>query len=216
MTTMRRPHNSPARAEPAAAPPWLSAPAALILLGGLCGLAWAAGLRGMMAQVAGDDSTVHWELTFGWLLLPSVLLGGLFAWADLRRRAGNGRGRRWFVAAPLLFAGVLFSDPAHPTGIFDNGVGGGAIAVPVIGMAGGYVLAAQGRLWARLACGLVALVPYPVWAVSATAVGGSELALSTPRGAWVAVYLYSFVLLLQAACAIPHLPAHVTPHNDAR
>lgn len=106
----------------------------------------------------------------------------------------------------LLFAGVLFSDPTNLTGIFDNGVGGGAIAIPLIGMAGGYVLAGRGRLWGRLACGLVALVPYVVWTLTATAVGGPDIALDTPQGAWVAVYLYSFVLLLQAACAIPHLP----------
>lgn len=131
---------------------------------------------------------------------PLVLLGGL---------CGNVSGRRWFVAAPLLFAGVLLSRPADMMGIFDNGVGGGAIAIPLIGMAGGYVLARRGPSWGRLACGLVALVPYPVWALTATAVGGSEMALSTPRGAWVAVYLYAFVLLLQAACAIPHLPAYM-------
>lgn len=183
----------------------------LVVLGGVCGLAWAAGLRGMMAQVAGSDSTVSWELTFVWLLLPGALVGGLLAWSELRRRAGIGNGRRWFVAAPLLFAGVLFSRPADMMGIFANGVGGGAIAIPLIGMAGGYVLAGQGRLWGRLACGLVALVPYPVWALTATAVGGSDMALSTPRGAWVAVYLYAFVMLLQAACTIPYLPARTRP-----
>ena len=30
---------------------------ALVLLGGLCGLAWAAGLRGFMAQIVPEDST---------------------------------------------------------------------------------------------------------------------------------------------------------------
>ena len=177
-----------------------------ILLGGVCGLAWAAGLRGMMAQVAGDESTVHWGLTFGWLLLPGVLVGGLLAWAEVRRRAGIARGRLWLAASPLLFAGVLFSDPMDPTGILDNGVGGGAIAIPLIGMAGGYLLAGRGRLSVLLACGLVALVPYVVWPLTATSVGGTDMALDTPRGAWVSVYLFAFVLLLQAACTIPHLP----------
>jgi hypothetical protein len=36
-----------------------------ILVGGLCGLAWAAGLRGFMAQIAGAASTVDWAGTFG-------------------------------------------------------------------------------------------------------------------------------------------------------
>ena len=216
MTTIRT--QRARAAAPALAPPapLLRGPRPLVLLGGLCGLAWAAGLRGMMAQVAGHDSTVHWALTFVWLLLPGALLGALLAWAELRRRVGIARGRRWFAASPLLFAGVLFSDPTNMLGILGNGVGGGAIAIPLIGMAGGYALAGRGRLWARLACGLVALVPYVVWTLTATAVGGSDMALDTPRGAWVAVYLYAFVLLLQAACAIPHLPAPVNGTAQSR
>jgi hypothetical protein len=38
-----------------------------ILVGGLCGLAWAAGLRGFMAQIARSASTVDWAGTFGWI-----------------------------------------------------------------------------------------------------------------------------------------------------
>src|SRR3954447_18626333 len=105
------------RARGAATPAGRHRHRAIVLLGGLCGLAWAAGLRGMMAQVAGDDSTVSWELTFIWLLLPGALVGGFLAWAELRRLAGMVSGRRWFVAAPLLFAGVLFSRPADMMGI---------------------------------------------------------------------------------------------------
>src|ERR1017187_1351656 len=39
-------------------------------LGSLCGLAWAAGLRGFMAQVAGSGSEVEWAGTFAWILAP--------------------------------------------------------------------------------------------------------------------------------------------------
>jgi hypothetical protein len=46
----------------------------------------------------------------------------------------------------------------------------------------------------------------PLWPVIATAVGGPRLAMDTPRGAWVAVYLYSFLAVLALACAIPHRP----------
>ena len=35
--------------------------AGLVLLGGLLGFTWAAGLRGFMAQVAGDNSEVSWS-----------------------------------------------------------------------------------------------------------------------------------------------------------
>ena len=40
-------------------------PRSQILLGGLCGLAWAAGLRGFMAQIVPEDTSVSWLGTFG-------------------------------------------------------------------------------------------------------------------------------------------------------
>ena len=36
----------------------------LVVLGGLCGLAWAAGLRGFMTQIVQDESSVSWSGTF--------------------------------------------------------------------------------------------------------------------------------------------------------
>jgi hypothetical protein len=66
--------------------------AGLVALGGLCGLAWAAGLRGLMALVAGDD-----------------------------------------------------------------GVGGGAIAIPLMGMAGCKGVSERGPVWARVLAGLPSL-----------------------------------------------------------
>ena len=42
----------------------------LLIAGGICGLAWACGLRGFMAQVAGPQSEVTWSWTFGWILNP--------------------------------------------------------------------------------------------------------------------------------------------------
>lgn len=122
------------------------------------------------------------------------------------RRTGGRRGRRWLALAPLLFAAVLFSQPGDLTGLLEDGVGGGAIAVPLFGMAGGYALSGRGRRWTRIACGMVALAPIPIWATTATSVGGPSLALDTPRGAWVAVLFYSFLAVLAIAGVIPHLP----------
>jgi hypothetical protein len=47
--------------------------APMLAVGGICGLAWAAGLRGFMAEIAGSASGVEWAGTFGWILLPGVL-----------------------------------------------------------------------------------------------------------------------------------------------
>lgn len=185
----------------------------LLVVGGVCGLAWSAGLRGMMAQIAGSDSGVSWAGTFVWILLPGVVVGGLLGLAEHLRETGGRRGWRWLSISPLLFAAVLFSSPGDMTSMFEDGIGGGAIGVPLIGMAGGYALSRRGPLWARIVTGAVALSSIPVWAMAATAVGGSALALDTPRGAWVALYYYSFLAVLAFACAIPHRP--VVPRNPA-
>jgi hypothetical protein len=44
---------------------WGVGPARMIIVGGVCGLAWAAGLRGFMAVIAGSASGVEWAGTFG-------------------------------------------------------------------------------------------------------------------------------------------------------
>jgi hypothetical protein len=159
----------------------------------------------MMAEVAGSQSHVHWVGTFGWILLPGVLVGALLGWASHLRATGGRRGWRWLALSPLLFAALLFSNPMDMAAILEDGVGGGAIAIPLIGMAGGFALSGRGPLWARLACGLLPLATIPAWALTAGLVGGPGLALSTPRGAWVAAYLWSFVAVLALASAIPHL-----------
>ena len=178
----------------------------ILVLGAVCGLAWAAGFRGMMSEIAGEDSDVDWVLTFVWLLLPGTFVGVLLAWAEHIGRTGGRRWWRWLALSPLVFAGVLLSEPTDPAGLFEDGVGGGAIAVPLLGMAGGFALSGRGAPWARLVAGLVALAPIPLWALTATSVGGSGLALDTARGAWVALYFWAFLALLALACAIPHRP----------
>lgn len=73
---------------------------ALVILGGPCGLAWAAGLRGFMAQIT-DVSSVSWSGTFGYVLLPGIVIGVLLGWAEHLRRTGGRRGWRWLALSPL-------------------------------------------------------------------------------------------------------------------
>ncbi len=160
----------------------------------------------MMSEIAGEDSDVDWVLTFVWLLLPGIVVGALLAWAEYIRRTGGRPRWRWLALSPLVFAGVLLSAPTDPGGLLEDGVGGGAIAVPLFGMAGGFALSGRGSRRARLVAGLVALVPIPLWALTATSVGGSGLALDTARGAWVALYFWAFLALLALACSVPHRP----------
>jgi len=174
----------------------------LVAVGATCGLTWSTSLRGFMSQVAGPDSAVTWSGTFGWILLPGVLVGGLLGWAEHLRRGGTPR-RRWLVLAPLLFAAVLVPGLLDPATFMQGGIGGGAIGVPVIGILGGYALSGRGRRWPRLLSGLVVLSGFAVWAFTATSVGGPAFALSTPSGAWLSLQYYGLLAVLCLACAIP-------------
>jgi hypothetical protein len=180
----------------------------LVLLGGLCGLAWAAGLRGFMAQISREDSSVGWSGTFGYVLLPGVVVGLALGWAEHLRRTGGRRHWRWLALSPLLFAAVLFSDgPLGVFGILEDGLGGGALGVPLTAMAGGYAISGRGRRWGRLASGALALSAIPTWALTVESFAGPDLAVTTPRGLWVAIYYYSFLALFMIAAATPHRPA---------
>jgi hypothetical protein len=178
----------------------------LVLLGALCGLAWAAGLRAFMSEVAGPESAATWMSTFGWILVPGLITGALLGWAEQLRRTGGRRGWRWLALSPLLFASVLVPGLAHPSSMFEGGVGGGAIGVPVLGMLGGYALSGRGPLWGRLLCGALALSAIPVWALVADNVGGAGLGIGTPRGAWAALLYYALLAVLALGSAIPHRP----------
>ncbi len=194
---------SPARTRRAAAP--------LLAIGGMCGLAWAAGLRGLMAELAGSGSDVGWYGTFAQILLPGVIVGILLGWAEHVRRTGGRRGWRWLAAAPVVFTVAVFVSPEvvkavlHGQPLLGGGVGGSAIAIPLLGMAGGYAMSGRGPRWARILLGVVAIVPVPGWAF-ASPLFGSAFALSTPRGAWTALFFYSFIGTLDLACTIPHRP----------
>jgi len=180
----------------------------LVLLGGLCGLAWAAGLRGFMAQIVPEESSVSWSGTFGYILLPGLMIGLLLGWAEHLRGIGGRRRWRWLALSPLLFAAILFSQgPLGVLGIFEDGLGGGAIGVPLYAMAGGYAISGRGPRWGRLACGVLALTAIPIWALTVESFAGAELAVTTPRGLWVACYYYTFLALFMVAAAIPHRPA---------
>jgi hypothetical protein len=200
-------------------PPAQSA-APVLAIGGVCGLAWAAGLRGFMAELAGSGSDVGWYGTFAQILLPGVIAGALLGWAEHIRRTGGRRGWRWLAAAPIVFTAAVFVSPEvfqavlNGQPLLGGGIGGGAIAVPLFGMAGGYALSGRGPLWARILLGVVALVPIPAWAF-ASSLFGSAFALTSPRGAWTALFFYSFIATLALACSIPHRPVVATvpePH----
>ncbi|WP_308466391.1 hypothetical protein [Rathayibacter soli] len=180
--------------------------AALIAIGTTCGIAWAAGFRGYMVELAGQTSTFSWWGTFGTILFPGAIAGGLLGWAEALRRTGGRRGWRWLALAPLAFAVAPQLLPDAIVHLFTQGLGGGAIAVPLMGIGGGYALSRRGPLWARLVCGIVSATLVAILALTGPGIGGASLALTEPRGAWVAVLATSFVVVLALASSIPHRP----------
>jgi hypothetical protein len=173
-----------------------------VAAGAVGGLAWAAGFRGFMVEIAGPSSAVEWTGTFVGILLPGVVTGALRGWAEHLRRTGGRRGWRWLALAPLVFVAAT---PSVLVSIFaDGGIGGGALAVPLFAMVGGYALSGRGRTWTRAAAGFVALAPIVGWAAAAGAIDGDRFALDSPRGAWVALLFSSFVVVLALGCAVPH------------
>lgn len=178
----------------------------LISLGAICGIAWAAGFRAYMVELAGPASTVEWWGTFGALLLPGAVVGGLLGWAEALRRTGGRRGWRWLALAPLAFAIAPMLLPGALTVLLTQGLGGGAIAVALTAMGAGYAFSGRGPLWGRLACGLVSGALVAGMALSGAGIAGPGLALWGPRGAWVAVLATSFMVVLGLAASIPHRP----------
>lgn len=183
--------------------------ASVVGFGALCGLAWASALRSVMSEVAGEESSVHWYGTFVQVLLPGAVVGGLLGRGWQLGPAISRRRVHLLAASPMLFAAAVFVSPEVLSAVLrgepllEDGIGGGAIAIPLFAMAGGYAIGGHQRPL-RLVLGIVALVPLPAWAVAAP-VFGDEFALTTPRGLWLAVSFWTLIALLEIASAIPHL-----------
>jgi hypothetical protein len=117
--------------------------------------------------------------------------------AEWLRRTGGRRGWRWLAASPLAFAAVFLSDPLHLGAFFATGIGGGAIGRTPDG---------DGR-WlrdVRARSPAVAGIARPGLPQQHPPLGadGGDLALSRPRGAWVAVYFWSYLAVLAVASSV--------------
>ncbi len=187
-----------------------------MMVGGLVGLAWSAGLRGFMVEVAeaaaGGTSHVDWVGTFGWILLPGVITGMLLGLAEHIRRTGGRRGWRWLALSPLVLGAVVLLRPWDLPLLLQDPIGGGAVGVAVYGLIGGFALSRRGPLWGRIVSRVFFVSAVPVWALTVTDFAGPTLALDTPRGLWIALYYWSFLGVLALACSIPHRRVEGVPH----
>ena len=173
-------------------------------VGALCGVAWAAALRSFMAEVAGSESRVEWVNTWGFILLPGMLIGALLGWAEYLRRTGgrpqsadqDRREQEWREREPA----PVIEDPTH---MFQGGIGAGTIAIPVLCIIGGHAMSGRGSLWSRVPAGLVGATTLAVWPLTGTAVGGPSFALSTPHGLWATVLYEALLITLALSASVP-------------
>ena len=189
--------NSPvmSRARPSAA--------ACVVVGIVSGLAWAAAFRAYMSEIAGGASRVEWYGTFVAILGAGLVTGALLGLAEYFRRTGGRRHWRWLGLAPLSFAILPLTMPDALLALVTQGLGGGAVAIALIAIAGGFAVSGRGALWARLVCGVLTLAVIGGLVATVPAIGGIRLALDQPRGAWVAILAASCVVVLCLASSIP-------------
>jgi hypothetical protein len=176
----------------------------LALIGAVGGLAWSAAIRAYMVEIAGRASHVEWVGTFVQILLPGVLIGVAFGLAEHVRRTGGRRGWRWLAAAPILFAIAPQLTPGVFEALVTTGIGGGAIALVLTGVLGGFALSARGPLWGRILAGVPALAIVVAAPIGQAFFAPAGLQLTEPRGAWAAVLLASLSVVFALACSIPH------------
>ena len=143
--------------------------------GAVFGLAWAASMRAMMAEVAASDGGSHFSIaTFIFLLPPGAVLGAVVAWVLTPARPGMRTPPRWLVWCPL----IMCADPAAAP-----------FMLATIGV--GWVAAGRGTRKSRMWIGVPSVLFWITLLVMALVVPPSML--SSLRDAWVAILLFSLL-----------------------
>jgi hypothetical protein len=110
-----------------------------------------------LALQFGASPQFTWEGTFGGILLPAATVGAILGVAASGEGASARKWRRWAALSPVLLvlAPAIVTDNFIPT-LVTTGIGGGAVGVALIGLAGGYALSGAGPRWLRWAAGAFA------------------------------------------------------------
>jgi hypothetical protein len=174
-----------------------------IVIGALCGLFWGAAFRAWMAEMAGFESRFDWYGTFVAIVGSGALVGALLGLAEYVRRTGGRPRWRWLALAPLVFAVVPLTMPGAVEALVTQGLGGGAIAIALTAVAGGFALSGRGPLWARILSGTLAALVAGAMVLTTGSVGGARLAIDEPRGAWAAMLGGVAVVVFCLAASIP-------------
>jgi hypothetical protein len=163
-------------------------------------------------ETSRSPSRVAWIDTFAAILLPGVVVGALLGWAYVIRARGGRRGWRWLGAAPAAFAIAPLLLPGAFVQFVTMGLGGGAVAVALLAIGGGFALGGTGPLWARIVCGVVSALLIIGVTITTFFIAGPRLAITEPRGVWVALLAFSLLVLFAIASSIPFRP--VVPADE--
>ena len=175
------------------------------ILGAAAGLAWSATMRLYMKNLVADASQVNTRNTLIGIMLPGAITGALLAHSAELRAATPERNLDMYAASPLVFAACTLPLPGLMRKLIETGEGSNAVATPLLGMAGGMVLAGRGPLWTRIAAGTVAAGHIPLLA----AIGPKYFMASAPTGrervgfALNTLIYGACLAALAAACSIP-------------
>ena len=174
-------------------------------LGAAAGFLWSATMRTYMRNLVGDDSRLNVLNTTVGIMLPGAITGALLARSADLRTGDPERNLDLYSASPLVFVACTLPLPGIMRKLIETGQGSNAIATPLLGMAGGMVLAGRGPLWARIAAGTIAAGHIPLLAVI-----GPKFFLTSPptpreRMAFALNTLIygACMAALAAACSIP-------------
>lgn len=177
----------------------VSSSARYVTAGAVAGLAWSCSLRMWMTLLV-TDSKVTWD-TVTFVLVPGTVVGGVVGLAEAQRARGLS-GSRWMKAAPMGLAAVLLV-PSNLVRLVTTGLGGGALGVSLVGMAGAAALAGRTPARARLALGGLAGIGVVGSAVAPAAMN-PQMGLSQPSDVLAALLGPSLMGVLILASAIPY------------
>ena len=177
-----------------------------VLAGTVLGLAWGCSFRGWMSIFAIQQGAVphySWEGTFGAVILPAGIIGGVLGWAEYARRTGGRRYWRYTALAPFLFIGfAIIYTPNFFQILSNTAEGSGALWTVAVGLAGGYAFSGRGPLWARIAAGISSAGTVAVFAVGTAIRDGMQ-----PREVFAGLTFALLMIVWIAACSIPHRKA---------
>lgn len=81
----------------------------------------------------------------------------------------------------------------------------------LLAICGGFALGGRGPLWARIICGVVSALLILGITITTFFIAGARLAVTEPRGVWVALLTLSLLTLLAIASSIPFRPVVTQP-----